>query len=263
RRGGPAVGRARGDHGRPRLVHRVLPALRLRPRRLRRAVRREARPAAGATRRRPRHVVGTPPSRAGRRGRLAAAPPGPVAGVDRRRRLSAVRGPRRHAGTAPDPGDHRRSAGALRALGRPLSRRRRPRRTRSGEPAGVHQHARLRGRRCRRGQRRLRAAVHVDDEPHRARARLAGDESRPVRGAARSARRAGRRQPPGGRREDPLRARAVRSSALSRADERRPGCAPRRHALDRALRDRGGAGRARRGGPPHGGRGVGAGAADL
>ncbi len=37
RRGGPPLGRACGDHGRSRLVHRVVPAVRLRPRRLRRA----------------------------------------------------------------------------------------------------------------------------------------------------------------------------------------------------------------------------------
>ena len=52
-----------------------------------------------------------------------------------------------------------------------------------------------------------------------------------------------------GRREDPVRARAVRPPALRRADERRRGRAPRRAALDGAVRDRGGAGRARRGGP--------------
>ena len=46
RHGRPAVGRPRRDHGRARLVHRVVPALRLRPRRLRRAVRRAARAAA-------------------------------------------------------------------------------------------------------------------------------------------------------------------------------------------------------------------------
>ena len=46
----PAVGRSRRDHGRTRLVRRVVPALRLRPRRLRRAVRREARAPARAAR---------------------------------------------------------------------------------------------------------------------------------------------------------------------------------------------------------------------
>ena len=44
-------------------LHRVLPAVRLRPRRLRRAVRREARPAARAARGRARHLGGAPPAR--------------------------------------------------------------------------------------------------------------------------------------------------------------------------------------------------------
>ena len=43
----PTLGRSRRDHGRQGLVHRVVPALRVRPRGLRRALRREARaPAA-------------------------------------------------------------------------------------------------------------------------------------------------------------------------------------------------------------------------
>ena len=49
-----ALGRSRRDHGRPRLVHRVVPALRLRPPRVRRALRREARAAAEA----PRELTG-------------------------------------------------------------------------------------------------------------------------------------------------------------------------------------------------------------
>ena len=44
----PSVRRAGGDHGGPRLLHRVLPAVRIRPRRLRRAVLREAAAAPGA-----------------------------------------------------------------------------------------------------------------------------------------------------------------------------------------------------------------------
>ena len=72
RRGRPALRRPRRDHGRPRLVHRVLPALRLRPQGLRRALRREARPAAEAARRRPRHLGGPPPRAARQRGRVAA-----------------------------------------------------------------------------------------------------------------------------------------------------------------------------------------------
>ena len=47
------VGRAGGDHGRTRRVHRILPAVRLRPRRLRGPVRRKARSPARDPRRQP------------------------------------------------------------------------------------------------------------------------------------------------------------------------------------------------------------------
>ena len=60
---GPALHRPRRDHGRARLLHRVLPALRLRPRRLRRAVRGEARPAARRSARAAGHLVGPAPRR--------------------------------------------------------------------------------------------------------------------------------------------------------------------------------------------------------
>src|ERR671938_510364 len=66
----PALGWARRDHGRPRLVHRELPALRLRPRRLRRAVLREARAAPRPARGRARPLGGPPPPGARRPGRL-------------------------------------------------------------------------------------------------------------------------------------------------------------------------------------------------
>ena len=122
RRGRPALGRPRGDHGRPRVVHRVLPALRLRPQGLRRALRREARPAAEAARRRPRDVGGPPPRPARQRGRVAAPGPGAAAGVGRRRRLAGVDRPRGHAGPAARPRHHRRPARALRAARRPLPR---------------------------------------------------------------------------------------------------------------------------------------------
>ena len=113
---GPAPRRPRGDHGRARLVHRVLPALRLRPRRLRRAVRREARAAAAAPRVRARDA-----GRGRHRAplddlrRLPAPRAGPAAGLGRGRRQPAVGGPRRRARPADGPGDHRRHARALRA----------------------------------------------------------------------------------------------------------------------------------------------------
>ena len=60
----PALGRPRRDHGRARVVHRVVPAVRLRPARLRHAVRREARPAARSC-----------ATRSASRGRRQAPPP--------------------------------------------------------------------------------------------------------------------------------------------------------------------------------------------
>ena len=116
----------------PRLVHRVVPALRLRPRRLRRAVRREARAAARSCARRsastwcgraPRRRSTTPAST---RGPLQDPLPvwvavGGDAGVGR---------PRRHARPADGARDHRRPARALRAVRRaPPPRGRRGRAT--------------------------------------------------------------------------------------------------------------------------------------
>ena len=62
--------RPRRDHGRARLLHRILPAVRLRSRRLRRAVCRKARPAAEAARQREGHLVG---QAARRRSTIAAS----------------------------------------------------------------------------------------------------------------------------------------------------------------------------------------------
>ena len=79
----------------PRLLHRVLPALRLRPRRLRRALRREARAAAEDPRQPGRQLVRAP-SRAARRGRrVAAARAGPAADLGSGRRHAELRDPRR------------------------------------------------------------------------------------------------------------------------------------------------------------------------
>ena len=86
----PALRRPRRDHGRARLVHRVVPAVRLRPRRLRRAVRREARAAAAAARGRARHLVRAAPAAARRTARLPAPAAGTAAGLGRRRRQPAV-----------------------------------------------------------------------------------------------------------------------------------------------------------------------------
>ena len=117
RHAGPAVVRPGGDHRRARLVHRVVPAVRPEPGRLRRAVRREARAAARAARRRAGHLVGALPARAHRPGGLPAARAGPAARLGRRRRQPAVGRPGRPAGAADGAGHHRRLARALRPAG--------------------------------------------------------------------------------------------------------------------------------------------------
>src|SRR5205807_2497921 len=82
---------------------------------------------------------------------------------------------------------------------------------------------------------RLRAVLSGDDEPHRPRARVAALRPTRVRSAAVAARRRRRRLTRAGRREDPVRASAVRQQPLHRADERRSGRPPGRDAVDRAV----------------------------
>ena len=100
--GVPAVRHARPDLQGPdrpgrraRLVHRGVPVVRARPRRLRLAFRREARSAAEDPRLRARHLVRPAPPGADRPGRLPAAGAGPAADLGRRRRHPGVvrRGP--------------------------------------------------------------------------------------------------------------------------------------------------------------------------
>ena len=74
------------------------------------------RAAARIARERTRHLVGYP-SRADRRPRRLPAPaPGSASGLGRRRRRARVRGARRDARAADGARDHRRAAGALRAV---------------------------------------------------------------------------------------------------------------------------------------------------
>ena len=130
----------------PRLVHRGVPALRPEPRRLRRAVRGEARPAAAHPRVRARHLVRPAPAAADRAGRLPAAAAGPAADLGRRRRHAGVLRPRRAARAAADGGDHRRGAAPVRAAGRPLPPGRRAGRPRARDAAGGPARVRLRRR---------------------------------------------------------------------------------------------------------------------
>ena len=109
------LGRAGRNHGRTRLVHRVLPAVRLRPQRLRRAVRREARPPACN----PRQPQARGKALIARRSRARAST---RARCNNRCRSGSPRAARRNRSRAPARSaaagdcDHRRRAGALRPL---------------------------------------------------------------------------------------------------------------------------------------------------
>ena len=112
----PALRRARRDHGRARLVHRVVPALRLRPRTTTTAVRGEARLLLGSATRRV-----TLAGRTARRSRPASIPrplqqPLPVWVAVGGSPESAARAG--HARPADGARDHRRDARAVRALRR-------------------------------------------------------------------------------------------------------------------------------------------------
>ena len=89
-----ALGRPGGDHRRARLVHRILSALRLQPRRLRSPVRREARTSARHPRQ-ARHLVG--PASAAAQPASIRAPSTAAAGLDRVRRHSALGRARRRS----------------------------------------------------------------------------------------------------------------------------------------------------------------------
>ena len=168
---GPPEPRARGDHGRARLVHRVLPPLRLRPRGLRRALRREARAAPADPRVRARDVERPAPGADREPPRLPAPRAGPAPGLGRGRRQPAVRGPRRRARPPARAGDHRRHARALRPGRRDPS----PRGRGDGPPAPGHEHQlpRLHRRHVAGRRRRVLPGLRRDDGPDRPRARLA------------------------------------------------------------------------------------------
>ena len=171
----PALGRPRRDHGRTRLVHRVLPALRARPARLRRPVRREARPAPRRARARARHLVGRASRAARRPGCLSAASAGAAARLGRRGRHAGVGGARGRSRPAARARDHRRAPGALRSVrGAPSPRGARSRARASG---AQHQLARVRRGHRRGGVGDLVRAVRDDDGPDRAGAGLAPDDA--------------------------------------------------------------------------------------
>ena len=116
----PPLAGPRRDGRRPRLVHRVVPAVRPAPRGLRLALRREARPAAEDPRQRARPLVRQAPAAAHRPGRVPATGAGPAADLARRRRDAGLVRSRRRARPAADGRDHRRRDAALPAARRPL-----------------------------------------------------------------------------------------------------------------------------------------------
>nr|WP_238413018.1 LLM class flavin-dependent oxidoreductase [Saccharothrix deserti] len=83
----PALRRSRRDHRRSQCLHRTLRHLRCRPRRLRRRVQREARPAPATARGRPRHLVRQVPPTTAPRPRHPARGPAAAAGLARGGRL--------------------------------------------------------------------------------------------------------------------------------------------------------------------------------
>jgi alkanesulfonate monooxygenase SsuD/methylene tetrahydromethanopterin reductase-like flavin-dependent oxidoreductase (luciferase family) len=123
-----------------------------------------------------------------------------------------------------------------------------PRGPRSGAAPGEHQLARLHRRALAAGRRRRLPPVPGRDGADRARARMAAADAAALRGRARTARRAARRQPAGGDRQDPLGARAVRAPALPPAALGGHDAAREDAARHRAARDRGRARSAARGG---------------
>ena len=108
-----------------------------------------------------------------------------------------------------------------------------------------HQLARLHRRDVAGRGRRGVAAVQAPDDEDRARARLAAGSAPGLRRRPHAPRRALRRQPGRGDREDPLPARDLRPRPLPAPAERRHDAPPRAASRDRALRHRG---RARRAG---------------
>ena len=173
------VRRPRRDHGRPRLVHRVVPALRVRPPRLRRAVRREARRCCSDSgeervtwsgRHRPPHRPGRLPA-SGRRSRCRS---GSRSAARRSRRCAPGRSACRWRS--------RSSAGCRSASRRSPSSTAAPPREAGHDPLpalSINSHGYI----AETPQQALDESfpyVSARDEPDRARARLAADGRAPT-----------------------------------------------------------------------------------
>ena len=136
--------RPRAADRRTRLADRVVPALRIRPRRLRGVVRGEARPPRAPAPRTARDLVGQLPVRAHEPVREPADPAGAHPDLGRRRRQPTIGRARRALRPAVDARGHRRKARALRALRRAIQAR--PPAARTAGSADRAAHARVRRR---------------------------------------------------------------------------------------------------------------------
>ena len=211
----PALRRARRDHGRPRLVHRVVPALRLRPRTTTTSSSpRSSTCSCACARPSTSRWAGRHRAPLDRIGRLSPPRAGAAARLDRGRRQPRLGGAGRERSACRW---RSRSSAACRSGSRrsPRSTAVPPRRAGHDAPGlSINSHGFIADT-SRGGGRRFVAPVRRDDDQDRARARLAADEPRGVRGLAVPPRRERRRQPAGGRREDPLPARDLRSRRAS------------------------------------------------
>ena len=172
-----SVERARRSHPRPRIVHRVLSALRLRPRPVRRALRREAESVRGAAEAGPVTWSGSTRAplstarRSIRRSRTAT-----LQDLGRRRRQPGIGGPRRALRPAADARHHRRQPAAVPAVRRSLPAG--AREARPARPADRRPLARPRCRDRRAGEGRALAALRGHDQPDWRRTRLAAGHTR-------------------------------------------------------------------------------------
>ena len=111
-----AISAGRRSHPRPRLKHRLVPAVRLRPRRLRAALRREGDAVRRTAQRRPGYLGGQDPGVPGEPERGPAHRVRAVSHLDRGRREPGVCGARRPPWLRAGAGDHRRPPGQVRAV---------------------------------------------------------------------------------------------------------------------------------------------------
>src|SRR5690625_3837551 len=234
----PDLGRQGRDHGRPRLLHRVVPPLRLRAERLQRTLRGETGDAPRSPQERnpelerQAHPDGSQPRR------LPPPRPGSAPRLGCRGRHPRIGRARRPPGPAHGDRHHWRQHRAVRAVRRSV-----PRGAQQDRPAAAatqHQLPRAHRQGIPEGRGHRLPGAQAGDGPAGPGTRLAAHEPPAVRGRYRRERLPRRRLAGGDHREDPLPARAVRPPALPGADKRgldAPRGGPR---IDRAARYGGG-----------------------